>query len=76
MAAQPGHTQLNAHLTDEAYEKLRGFCAEHRVSMVVFLEALALRLDPDRMSPWLREVVKDAGRMDSERRRRKPKEGS
>ena len=75
MPRRIGKTQLSAYLTDEAYERLQTFATENGSSMVAFLEALCLKLDPERPSPWLREVVKDARRIEAERRRRaKPKE--
>lgn len=64
---------MNAHLTEEAYERLRTFSAEHGASMVSFLEALCLKLDPEQVPRWLQDVVKDARRIEAERRRRTPR---
>lgn len=73
MARKIGTRQLSAYLTDEAYERLQTFATENGASMVAFLEALCLRLDPDKPPPFLRDVVKDARRIEAERRRRAPK---
>ena len=68
--AQPGKRQLNAHLTDEAYERLRVFTSEQGTNMVAFLEALAMRLDVDKPPKWLADVVRDARKIEADRRRR------
>lgn len=72
MPQRPGTKQLNAHLSEEAYENLRQFAAENGASMVSFLEALCLRLDAEKTPPpFLRDVVKEARRIEAERRRRR-----
>lgn len=76
MPQRPGTKQLNAHLSEEAYERLRTFAAENGSSMVSFLEALCLKLDPDQIPRWLQDVVKDARRIEADRRRRRPKEAT
>lgn len=63
-------TQLNVAVSSEAHEQLREFAAENGVSMTVFLEALCLRLDPQHMPRWLGEVVREARRIEADRRRR------
>lgn len=68
--ARDGTKQLNAHLSEEAYERLRQFTQEHGSSMVAFLEALCLRLPDSKPPRWLDDVVKDARRIEAERRRR------
>lgn len=74
MARRIGTKQLSAYLTDEAYERLQAFATENGSSMVAFLEALCLRLDPDKPPPpFLRDVVKEARRIEAERRRRSRK---
>lgn len=72
--ARAGKKQLNAHLSEEAYERLRTFTSEHGSSMVSFLEALCLHLDPAQVPKWLADVIRDARRIEAESRRRsKPK---
>lgn len=71
MPRRIGKTQLSAYLTDEAYERLQSFATENGSSMVAFLEALCLRLDPEKVPPFLRDVIRDARRIEADRRRRR-----
>lgn len=69
---------LHAYVSDHAHATWHGYAGEHGVSVSAILEALAGELEPD--SPTLGEpmwqrldaIVRQARRIDTARRQRKP----
>lgn len=70
--ARPGKTQLNAFLTNESYEAWRDFCAEQGCTMTALIEAIGRHLPTAtlRSGGIISDAIRDARRIDSERRRK------
>lgn len=68
---RPGKRQLNVFLTEESYDAWRAFCDEQGVSVTAMIEALGLMFTklPERPGGLLGEAVKEARRLDGQRRR-------
>jgi hypothetical protein len=67
---RPGKRQLNVWLTEESFDAWRTFCEEQGVSVTAMLEAMGLALAKvQRPSGVVADVVKEARRLDGERRR-------
>lgn len=67
---RPGKRQLNVFVSEESFEAWRRFADEHGVSVTALIEAIGRTL-PDKPSGFLAEAVREARRVDSERRRPK-----
>ena len=74
MSKDSSRKALHAYVTDDAHELWHGFAAEQGVSVSAILEAMAPGLtEPDlKLNPSLEldEIVSEARRIDSARRRR------
>lgn len=68
---RPGKRQLNVFLSDESFDAWRTFCGAHGVSVTAMIEAMGLALKelPERPSGVVADVIKNARRIDVERRR-------
>jgi hypothetical protein len=58
-------------LSDESFDAWRDFCDQHGVSVTAMIEAMGLALKqlPERPSGVVADVVKEARRIDGQRRR-------
>lgn len=68
---RPGKKQLNVFLTEESFHEWRAFCDEHGVSVTALIEAIGRALPelPARPSGFIADAIREARRVDSQRRR-------
>ena len=63
---------LNMKVSPEAHDRLMAFCSEQGVTLTALLEAIAAYFASvdDRPPRWLADAVREARKIDAERRRR------